>query len=198
MTGVHLRDLLAAHGYPLLFLGSLVEGIGLPGPIELLIVAAGYMIAAGSLNLFAVWFSITVGNAAGNSIGYLLGRVGGRPLLNWVGQRFGVTAAGVGQVEQWFSKYGGVTQAFSRLIGLTRTPAIIGAGVMRMPFLPFILWSLIGDGVWALFWTLVSSGVARHVPALRHHRVSLYFLLMLALFAAGYTAWRIRERNRAQ
>lgn len=196
MFGVHLRGLLTVYGYPVLFLGSLIEGTGVPGPIELLILAAGYLIAAGSMNVVAVWMAVTLGNSTGNAIGYLIGRQGGRPLFTWVAQRLGLTAAEMARAEQWFAQYGGITQAFSRWIGITRTPAIIGAGVTRMPFLSFIVWSIVGDGLWALFWTLIASGFARHIPALHHHRLSLYFLILFILIGVGYTIWRRRSRSK--
>ncbi|EQD31699.1 SNARE associated protein, partial [mine drainage metagenome] len=157
MAGVHLRELLASYGYPLLFLGTVIEGTGVPAPIELLILAAGYLIAAGTMNVAAVWVTVTVGNTIGNSLGYLLGRQGGRPLFTWVAQRLGLSSAEIARAENWFARYGGITQAFSRWIGITRTPAILGAGVTRMPFLSFVGWSIFGDGVWALFWTLVAA-----------------------------------------
>lgn len=197
MFGVHLRDLLTTYGYPVLFLGSLIEGTGVPVPIELLILAAGYLVAAGSMNVIAVWMTVTLANSTGNAIGYLIGRQGGRPLFSWVAQRLGLTAAEVVRAEHWFAQYGGITQAFSRWIGITRTPAIIGAGVTRMPFVSFIVWSIIGDGLWALFWTLIASGFARHIPALRHHRLSLYFLIVFLLIGIGYAIWRRRVKSRA-
>lgn len=196
MTGAHLRDLLTLYGYPVLFLGSLIEGTGMPGPIELLILAAGYLISSGDMTLGGVWIAITSGNVAGNGVGYIIGRTGGRPLFTWVAARLGLSAAELERAERWFARYGGITQAFSRWIGVTRTPAIIGGGVTRMPFVSFIVWSIIGDGVWALFWVLIGSGVAQNVPALHHHRLSLYFVAILAIVAAAYLLWRVRRRNR--
>ena len=142
----------------------------MPGPVELFFLAAGVLIARGDMTLAAVWAVITFGNVAGNLIGYLLGRWGGRPLFDAVAQRLHFKEQGVRSAEHWFRRYGAVSQTFSRLIGVTRTPAILSAGVMRAPLLPFLVGSLIGDAIWSLFWALIGVGIGTNLlPMLSEH-----------------------------
>ena len=81
----HVEPLLGRYGYPAVFLAVLVEGVGLVAPGQTLLIAAALAATQGRLNI--VWVLIWAFTAAvlGNSLGYLLGRWGGRPLLRKIG-----------------------------------------------------------------------------------------------------------------
>ncbi|MDA8345263.1 MAG: DedA family protein [Thermaerobacter sp.] len=194
MTTVHLRELLTLYGYPLLFFASAIEGTGLPGPIELFFLAAGFLIARGDMTLFWVWASATAGNVLGNLGGYLIGRWGGRPLFDQVARRMHFKEAGVLRAESWFQNFGATAQAISRLVGVTRTPAILGAGMMRAPLGPFLIGSLVGDGIWAMFWTLAGLGIGRNMPYVRQHE-ALAITLLVVLLVGGAAVWYLFRRR---
>ncbi len=188
MTATHLRDLLLVYGYPLLFLASAIEGTGLPGPVELFLLAAGFLIARGEMTLLSVWLTTTLGNVAGNLGGYMLGRWGGRALFNRFARRLHFKEAGVQRAESWFQNFGGTAQAVSRIIGVTRTPAILGAGMMRAPIPSFLIGSFVGDGLWSLFWILAGLGVGRNLGFVRQHEALAAILLVLVI-VAGTAVW---------
>lgn len=71
----------AKHAYPLLFLGMMLDTAGLPIPGELLLFAGGYLTLTGSLASVPVILLGTFGAVAGDHVGYLVGRLGGRRLL---------------------------------------------------------------------------------------------------------------------
>jgi len=196
MTAGHLRELLTLYGYPLILLASTVEGTGMPGPIELLFVAAGVLIARGEMSLWLVWFFVTFGNMLGNLLGYAVGRIGGRPLLDRVMRALHIPATAMQRLEGWFHRYGLFAQAISRWVGVTRTPAILGAGVMRSPILPYIVGSFIGDGVWALFWTLLGMGLGKSVPRLLQQQGGAIVIAAVLLIAIlGLLYWMHRRRS---
>lgn len=194
MTTAHLRELLSAYGYPLLFLASLIEGTGLPGPIELFFLASGVLIARHDMAFAFVWLAMALGNVVGNLAGYELGRHGGRPLFDWVAQRLHFRERGVRRAEAWFLRYGGVAQALSRWIGVTRTPAILIAGVMRTPIWSFVLGSVVGDGLWALFWTLVGVGIGRNLPIIEQYRM-LTIPAVVLIAGLGVALWLYVQRR---
>lgn len=196
MTTVHLRDLLFVYGYPLLFLVSLIEGTGMPGPVELFFLASGFLISRGTMSLPLVIAVGTVGNVAGNLAGYMLGRWGGRPLFNQIARRLHLTELGIERTERWFRSFGGMAQAISRLVGVTRTPAIIGAGVMRMPLGPFLIGSLVGDAIWSVFWTLAGVGVGANLAFVHAHQVLGSVLLVVLIAVVALVWYYIHQRLR--
>lgn len=201
MTTGHLRELLSVYGYPLLLLVSTIEGTGMPGPIELFFVAAGVLIGRGEMSLTLVWLVVTFGNVLGNLIGYGIGRVGGRPLLDRAIRMLHIPPQAMQRVEDWFVRYGLFAQAISRWIGVTRTPAILSAGVVRSPLLPYLVGSIIGDGIWALFWSLLGMGIGKGVTSLLEHRAGLIetvVVVVILLAAATVVWWRTARRPRSQ
>ncbi len=197
MTSDHLRDLLSMYGYPLLLLVSTIEGTGMPGPIELFFVAAGVLIGRGEMSLTMVWLVVTFGNVLGNAIGYGVGRMGGRPLLDRAITMLHIPPQAMQRVEDWFARYGLFAQAISRWIGVTRTPAILGAGVVRAPLLPYVVGSIIGDGIWALFWSLLGMGIGRGVESLIEHGAGLITLAVVVVAAAAVLWWHFTHRARS-
>ncbi len=197
MTSDHLRDLLSMYGYPLLLLVSTIEGTGMPGPIELFFVAAGVLIGRGEMSLTMVWLVVTFGNVLGNAIGYGVGRMGGRPLLDRAITMLHIPPQAMQRVEDWFARYGLFAQAISRWIGVTRTPAILGAGVVRAPLLPYVVGSIIGDGIWALFWSLLGMGIGRGVESLIEHGAGLITLAVVVVAVAAFLWWHLTHRARS-
>jgi len=198
MTTGHLRELLSLYGYPLLLLVSTIEGTGMPGPIELFFVAAGVLIVRGEMSLTLVWLIVTLGNVLGNLIGYGIGRMGGRPLLDWTMRTLHIPPQAMRRVEGWFARYGLFAQAISRWIGVTRTPAILSAGVVRAPLLPYLVGSIVGDGIWALFWSLLGMGIGKGVTSVLEHRAGPIAVVVLVLLAAGAIVWwRMARRPRS-
>ncbi len=189
MTPEHLRELLSLYGYPLLLLVSTIEGTGMPGPIELFFVAAGVLIGRGEMSLTLVWLVVTVGNVLGNAIGYGVGRMGGRPLLDRAIRILHIPPQAMERIEDWFAHYGLFAQAISRWIGVTRTPAILGAGVVRAPLLPYLVGSVIGDGVWALFWSLLGMGIGKGVASLLEHGAGLITIVVVGVAAVAAIWW---------
>ncbi|HHY92155.1 MAG TPA: DedA family protein, partial [Firmicutes bacterium] len=126
-----------------------LEGTGLPGiPYEAFFLAAGVLIAAGRLALFPLLVLATVTNTVGTLVGYYLGAWGGRLLLKRYGPFLGVRAADVARVEEWYARWGGLTLIISRIIGLTRTPAILLAGIARMDLKAYLFFSTLTSLGW--------------------------------------------------
>lgn len=170
------------HGYPALFFGLALEGTGLPGPVELLFLGAGVLAHEGRMAVPAIIMVTAGGNLVGNLGGYALGAWGGRPLVLRFGRRLGVDEGALRQATAWFGRYGGRVVAVSRLIGLPRTPAIWASGLVGMSLWVYAGWALLGDLIWATFWTYlgVTFGFEWH-RLYGHYR----FPLELTLVAAG-------------
>ncbi len=146
----HVQPLLARYGYPAVFLTILVEGVGLVAPGQTLLIAAALAATQGSLNI--AWVLIWAFTAAvlGNSLGYLLGRWGGRPLL----LKIRVNERHLARMEDYFTRQGKWVVIFARFVdGLRQLNGIV-AGMLKMPWQVFASCNILGAALWTGVWGL--------------------------------------------
>ena len=145
-----VQPLLDRYGYPAVFLAILVEGIGLLAPGQTLLIAAALTAARGGLNI--VWVLIVAGVAAivGNTLGYLIGRWGGRPLLH----KIKVNERHLQKMEGYFTRYGRGLVLIARFFdGLRQLNGIV-AGMLKMPWPVFMTFNILGAILWTGVWGL--------------------------------------------
>lgn len=145
-------------GYAGIFLLMLAESLFPPIPSELIIPFAGFSAAKGTLNLWLVLASATIGAVVGMLPWYFLGRIFGLGRVRALADRYGrwatLNAEEVDTATQWFHRFGPVIVLAGRLVPLIRTLISIPAGLARMPLWRFVLFSTIG----ALAWNTVLVG----------------------------------------
>ncbi|GAA1927226.1 DedA family protein [Streptomyces durmitorensis] len=129
-----------------------LESLGIPLPGEIVLVSAALLSSQhGELNPVILGICATAGAIIGDSIGYAIGRKGGRPLLARLERKFPkhFSAANVGSAEQSFQKWGMWAVFFGRFVALLRIFAGPLAGVLRMPYWKFLIANVLGGIVWA-------------------------------------------------
>jgi membrane protein DedA with SNARE-associated domain len=149
-TIARVQPLLLRYGYPAVFLAILVEGVGLLAPGQSFLMAAAFAAAQGTLSIVWVLFWAFSGAVAGNSLGYLLGRLGGRPLLH----RFKVNEERLSRLEDYFTRRGKWLVLIARFFdGLRQLNGIV-AGLLKMPWRLFIILNMLGAALWTGVWGL--------------------------------------------
>lgn len=190
-----LFKIIIDYGYLALFVGLLIEGTGMPGPVEILFLACGYLISRGQMIFLFVVLIAAFGNLAGNVVAYIIGAKKGRPFIEKYGHYLKITVKDLEGMDKWFSKYGGVTNMISRLIGLPRTPAIWASGITHMSFSIFLIYSAIGDILWASFWTYVSYLASVQLLKInifgRQYPWWMYFVMVFGFIIFMYFVWRL-------
>lgn len=138
--------------YALVALVIGLESLGIPLPGEIVLVSAALLSSQhGEINPVILGACATTGAVVGDSIGYAIGRKGGRPLLAWLGKKF-PKHFGEGHVataERSFEKWGMWAVFFGRFIALLRIFAGPLAGVLHMPYWKFLIANLLGGVIWA-------------------------------------------------
>ena len=150
--------------YPNIFLLMLLESTVVPVPSELVVAPAAYHAASGGLNVFLVVLVATIGAAVGASINYVVALYVGRPVIyKFANSKWGkmclLNQEKVEKSERYFDKHGIVATLTGRLIPGIRHLISIPAGLARMNYWKFLLYTVIGAGVWhsilaALGWYL--------------------------------------------
>ncbi|MEV4423990.1 DedA family protein [Streptomyces sp. R-07] len=129
-----------------------VESLGIPLPGEIVLVSSALLASQhGEINPYVLGACATAGAIVGDSIGYAIGRKGGRPLLAWLGRRFPkhFSEANIGLAENSFEKWGMWAVFFGRFIALLRIFAGPLAGVLHMPYWKFLIANVLGGILWA-------------------------------------------------
>ncbi|WP_406292301.1 DedA family protein [Streptomyces sp. NBC_00624] len=163
-----------------------LESLGIPLPGEIVLVSAA-LLAAGHSGIDPVILGAcaSAGAIIGDSIGYAIGRRGGRPLLAWLGGRF-PKHFGTDQIamaERSFQKWGMWAVFFGRFVALLRIFAGPLAGVLRMPYWKFLIANVLGGIVWAGGTTAViySVGVVAEAWLKRFSWLGLVVALLIGL-----------------
>ncbi|GAA2620527.1 DedA family protein [Streptomyces axinellae] len=129
-----------------------LESLGIPLPGEIVLVSSALLASQqGHIDPVVLGVCATAGAIIGDSIGYGIGRKGGKPLLVWLGGRF-PKHFGPGHVataERSFQRWGMWAVFFGRFIALLRIFAGPLAGVLKMPYWKFLTANVLGGAVWA-------------------------------------------------
>lgn len=180
-------------GYPALAALVFGESTGLPLPGETALIAAGGLVAAGHLALWLVIATAAAAAITGDTLGYWLGRRGGRRLLERDGLGAGHRRRALAHADRYFARYGIMTVFVGRWIPGVRIVAAVAAGAAKMPWGRFAIANAAGAVGWA---TTIS------VLAVAAGPTGALVLAAAGLTLAGVMAatgvWRARRRAAAQ
>jgi membrane-associated protein len=183
-------------GYPLLFLIVMGESSGVPVPGETALITASILASRGKLQIELVIVLAAAAAIVGDNIGYLIGRKGGR----WLLERPGRFQSQRGQVletgEPFFKRHGSKAVFFGRFILGLRVWASWLAGATHMRWRSFLLWNALGGICWATTIGLLSYYLGRAAgDAVKTFGL---FGLAAALLAIATALYAHRRHRRGQ
>lgn len=135
-------------GYPAVFWLMLLESTVVPIPSEVVIPPAAYWAAQGRMSLPGVIAAGTAGSWAGASICYWVSAWLGRPVLLRFGKYVGLTPEKLAGAERLMLEYANGGVFLSRLLPVVRHLIGFPAGLLRVPFVPFSIATLLGSALW--------------------------------------------------
>jgi membrane protein DedA with SNARE-associated domain len=189
-----VTHLLLDYGLVLLFVLVAVESAGIPLPGETALITAG-VLAHDHYGIEWVIVVAAAGAIVGDNLGYTLGRVGGRKLL----ERFELTRRyaerALPPAERFFARHGGKTVFFGRFVAFLRITSAWLAGISRMPWWRFFAWNAAGGIVWATGTGLLAywAGKAAADAVQRYGLYAVVVLVVLGVVALlGLRFWRRR------
>ena len=161
-----ISTLLGNLNYGTVFILMLLESTVIPVPSELVVAPAAYHAAAGNINLWLVILFGTLGADMGATLNYIAGYYLGRPIIyrfanSHLGHLCMLNQKKVEKSEKYFYDHGMIATITGRLIPGIRHLISIPAGLAKMNYWKFLLYTTIGAGVWncilaALGWYLHS------------------------------------------
>lgn len=149
-----LESLITSLGPPAMFLAMFIETIFPPIPSELIMPLGGYVAYVnnqGYAGLLAMIIAGSMGSTLGAIVIYEIALHGGRRLILKYGKRLGVDNKKLDVVDSWFKKYGSVAVFFGRMAPGVRELISIPAGIAKMNFYKFLIFTFAGSFVWSAF-----------------------------------------------
>lgn len=205
-----LTSLLNNLTYGSIFILMLLESTVIPVPSELVIAPAAYHSAAGNMNIWLVVLFGTLGADVGATINYLGGYYLGRPIIyRFANSRWGrmcmLNQAKVEKSEKYFDDHGMVATITGRLIPGIRHLISIPAGLAKMKYWQFILYTTLGAGVWNCILAALGWWLHTFVPEEQlddkimeyGEYIKFTILILLAVALLYFMAkWFIRRQKR--
>ncbi|HWD24504.1 MAG TPA: DedA family protein [Acidimicrobiales bacterium] len=150
-----MEHLLVTWGYLALFVATFISAMGIPVGSEIAIgyggaLASGHLTtgAHDHLSLGLVIVVAALGEIVGSSVGYLIGRFGGRPLVDKVGKYILLTHEDLDRAEAWFARRGEPVVFFGRFIPLLRSFISVAAGLGEMGAAKFLAFTTLACAMW--------------------------------------------------
>ena len=192
-----LAPLLTHYGYLAVAVIVLIESFGPPLPGETVIIAASIYAGAGTLDIWAVAAIAIAAAVIGDNIGFVIGRRGGRALVDRYGRYVGATPERFGKAEAFFLRHGHWIVLVARFVeGLRQLNGII-AGTSGMRWRSFALSQSLGAVIWVGCWATVGYTAGSHIGAIYEGFARVgYGLLALVVVALAGWWWRHRHRRR--
>lgn len=146
-------DSISGFGYSAIFILMALESALIPIPSEIIMPFSGFLVFEEKFLFWQVILWGTFGNLIGSIAAYFVGLYGGRPLIEKYGKFILISRHDLDLADSWFKKYGSISIFFSRLLPAVRTFISLPAGVARMNFWKFCLYTFLGSLPWAFILT---------------------------------------------
>lgn len=192
-----LRDAYATWGYPIVFLGAMLENTALLGlllPGGTLVMLGAVYAQQGTMALPAVLLLAWLGMVAGTSLDYAVGRLGLHSAVS--GTRLGERLSPhLARAEQYLERHGAWAFLLAHFIGHVRSFLAITAGMSMLPYRRFLLY----EGVAALIWNLIFVGagyaLGKNLDLLQRYAGTTGALILLTA-ALAFVVYRLVQRRR--
>jgi membrane protein DedA with SNARE-associated domain len=191
-------DVIDAMGLPGIFLLMVAESACIPIPSETTFLFAGFNVSNGEYSMFAVVATGTIANLVGSWIAYAVGYFGRIDILEKHGAKLHIKLSHLQWADRWFERYGDATVFFTRMLPIIRTFISLPAGIARMPFWRFTVFTTLGCIPWIFMLTFIGKQVGDRWESWKDnlHYVD-YAVLAMIVLGVAFLIVRARRRKRA-
>lgn len=185
------------YGYWAVFIGMVLESACIPIPSEIIMPFGGLLASRGELDFWWVGLLGGIANIVGSWLAYAVGRFGGRGVIEKYGRYFLLSRHHLALADRWFADRGEITVFLSRLLPGVRTFISLPAGIARMNFGRFTLYSLLGVLPWSYLLTYIGYILGENWDALTGYLHSANFFLWggVAVALSLLYWWRQKEER---
>ncbi|CAG9621728.1 DedA family protein [Sutcliffiella rhizosphaerae] len=174
-------------------LGLMVEVI----PSEIVLGYGGYLISIGEVGALGAITAGVIGGTLAQLFLYWAGSIGGRPFLEKYGKYILIQPKHLDISEKWFQNYGPIVVFTARFIPIVRHAISIPAGIAKMKFLPFLLYTLAAVIPWTILFLYIGFQLGENWREIKHAAQPLVIPLMIMIILGAITYF-VFDRKRAR
>jgi membrane protein DedA with SNARE-associated domain len=150
-------DVVDKMGLPGVFVLMLLESACIPIPSEATMLFTGFNVSEGEYSLFAATMVGSVANLVGSWVAYAVGYYGRIDIIEKHGKKLHISKKHLEWADRWFERHGEATVFFTRMLPIIRTFISLPAGVARMPFWRFTIFTFLGCIPWVFMLTYIGK-----------------------------------------
>jgi len=202
-VGAWVMNVISTLGYAGVVVCMAIESACIPLPSEIIMPFSGSLVATGRFDLWLVSLAGAFGCLVGSVVAYAVGYYGGRPFIERWGKWILLSERELAWADRLFNKYGSPTVFIARLLPVIRTFISLPAGIARMPFGRFCLYTFVGSFPWCLALAYVGLAMGERWPELRYY-FHKFDVVIGVVILAGVVAWvylhfsYVRKRKKAK
>src|SRR5579883_2432547 len=203
-----ITNLYVTFGLAGIVLAMAIESCCIPLPSEIVMPLAGVMIASSKLltgvstplSLILVALAGSIGCLIGSIAAYGIGYSGGRPLMLKYGRYVLISQHDADKADRFFQRWGAPTAFFSRMLPVVRTYISLPAGITKMNFGKFCLYTFLGSLPWCLLLAFIGYELGNNYSKISGplHYLDVVVVVVVVLLAALYIWRHIRNDRRAR
>ena len=212
-----IQNLYVVTGLLGLVLAMAIESCCIPLPSEIVMPLAGAMVALSNqpgakhmlginpssplwLNLVLLAVAGSVGSLIGSIAAYGIGYAGGRPLMLKYGKYVLISQHDADKADHFFQRWGSLTAFFSRMLPVVRTYISLPAGITKMSFAKFCLYTVLGSLPWCLLLGFLGYQLGNNYDKISGplHYVDGLVAVVLVVLVVLYVWRHIRNDRRAR
>jgi membrane protein DedA with SNARE-associated domain len=181
-----------------IFIGMVLESACIPLPSEVIMLTGGFFVAKGTFSFWGVVAAGVIGNFIGSVIIYWIGAKGARSLLEAYGKYIFLNHKHLVKAEVWFAKYGEWAAFFGRNLPFIRTFISLPAGIARMNFTRFCLFTLLGCLPWNIALTYLGYSLGANWTKVESYvrPVSYAVLVIILVIIARFLFKAILDKRK--
>lgn len=166
-----------------------IESACIPLPSEIIMPFSGYLVSTGQFILHWAAIAGALGNVFGSALAYAIGYFGGRPFIERYGRYLLLRKHELETADRFSARYGDLAVLISRMLPVVRTFISLPAGVARMRFWRFLIYTFIGSVPWCYLLAGVGMVLGRNWERISKYTHGADYVVLAAL--AVFLIWRI-------
>lgn len=194
--------ILAKLGYAGVFFGMFFESACIPIPSEAILPFGGYLSSSAApanqkLNLILMIIVGTLGGVLGSIAAYEIGARGGRTLVEKYADKLHLSKEKIAKSDAVFEKYGDKIVFFSRLLPIIRTFISLPAGIAKMNFTKFVVYTSLGSALWSIVLGYVGYVMGKNWQMIRpYFHIADYIVAGAIVLFVVYTIFKKVKKSR--
>lgn len=193
----YIIRIVSGWGYWGVGIGMMLESACIPIPSEIVLPLGGYMAYIGRISFWGAVATGVIGGLSGSIIAYIVGYYGGRPFIIKYGKYFFINKNDFEKADRWFNKHGEVTVFTSRLLPVIRTFISLPAGIARIDFKKFVVYTILGSVPWTIALTYAGLILGQNWRSVKTTLKGLddFIIIAIVLLVIIYITKHIKTKN---